>query len=185
MAVILWSNHPFVRVIKKYPNRRLYDTEKSAYITVADVLKLIRQGDEFQVVDADSGEDITRSILVQIITEQEGGAAPIFTTEMLTRIIRIYDDASQTLFGEFMDRNLKMFGEQQKRFQDQLGNIAGSPLQIMQDLTERNLAIWKDMQQRFLDLAMGKTPASAAKPPPKEPSPDGKSSAKKKKSSRK
>ena len=179
-----------MRVIKKYPNRRLYDTGKSIYITVADVLKLIRQGEEFQVVDADSGEDITRSILVQIITEQEGGAAPIFTTDMLTRIIRVYDDASQTLFGEFMDRNLKMFSEQQKRFQDQLGNIAGSPLQIMQDLTERNLQIWKDMQQRFLDLALGKTSSAAEKaeppkPEPPKPAPDKKPSAKKKKSSRK
>ena len=152
------------RVIKKYPNRRLYDTEKSAYITVADVLKLIRQGEEFKVVDADSGEDITRSILVQIITEQESGAAPIFTTDMLTRFIRVYDDTSQALFGEFLDRNLKMFGEQQKRFQDQMGNIVGSPLQIMKDLTERNLSIWTDMQQRFMDMAMGKTPPSPEKP---------------------
>jgi polyhydroxyalkanoate synthesis repressor PhaR len=168
-----------MRVIKKYPNRRLYDTEKSAYITVADVLKIIRAGEEFQVVDADSGEDITRSILVQIITEQEGGASPIFTTEMLTRFIRVYDDTSQALFGEFLDRNLKMFAEQQKRFQDQMGNIAGSPMQIMKDLTERNLAIWTDMQQRFMDMAMGKTPSE--KPAPGEkPAP-----ASKKKKSRK
>jgi len=175
-----------MRVIKKYPNRRLYDTEKSVYITVPDVLKLIRQGEEFQVVDADSGEDITRLILVQIITEQEGGATPIFTTDMLTRFIRVYDDTSQELFGEFLDRNLKMFGEQQKRFQDQVGNIVGSPLQIMQDLTERNLAIWTDMQQRFLDLAMGKpkeTPPE--KPEPRKPPSDEKPPAGKKKSSRK
>ncbi len=164
-----------MRVIKKYPNRRLYDTEKSTYITVADVLKIIRQGEEFQVVDADSGEDITRSILVQIITEQEGGATPIFTTDMLTQFIRVYDDNSQALFGEFLDRNLKMFGEQQKRFQDQLGNIVGSPLQIMQDLTERNLSIWKDMQQQFMDMATGRTP-----PPKKPESPPEKPAAKKK-----
>lgn len=171
-----------VRVIKKYPNRRLYDTEKSAYITVADVLKLIRQGVEFQVVDADSGEDITRSILIQIITEQEAGATPIFTTEMLTRFIRVYDDASQALFGEFLDRNIKMFGEQQKRFQDQMGNIVGSPMQIMKDLTERNLSIWGDMQQRFMDMAMGKTTPS----PAAEKSPSGeKPASKKKKSTRK
>lgn len=163
MAASTWSKglpQKKTRVIKKYPNRRLYDTEKSAYITVADVLALIRQGEEFQVLDADSGEDITRSVLIQIITEQEAGASPIFTTEMLTRFIRLYDDASQTLFGEFLDRNLKLFAEQQKKFQSQMGDIVGSPLQIMQDLTERNLSIWQDMQQRFLDLAMGKaTPA--------------------------
>lgn len=155
-----------MRVIKKYPNRRLYDTEKSVYITVADVLKIIRAGEEFQVIDAESGEDITRSVLVQIITEQEGGASPIFTTEMLTRFIRVYDDTSQALFGEFLGRNLEMFSEQQKRFQDQMGNIVGSPLQIMQDLTERNLAIWTDMQQRFMDMAMGKSSPSDEKPAP-------------------
>ena len=156
-----------MRVIKKYSNRRLYDTEKSAYITVADVLKLIRGGVEFQVVDAESGEDITRSILVQIITEQEGGAAPIFTTEMLTQFIRMYDDASQALFGEFLDRNLPLFAEQQKRFQDQMGNMVQAPLQTLQSLAERNLDIWKDMQQNFLDLAMGKAPSSTAKEPSK------------------
>jgi polyhydroxyalkanoate synthesis repressor PhaR len=168
-----------MRVIKKYPNRRLYDTQKSAYITVADVLKIIRAGEEFQVVDADSGEDITRSILVQIITEQEGGATPIFTTDMLTRFIRVYDDSSQALFGEFLDRNMQMFSEQQKRFQDQLGNIVGSPLQIMQDLTERNLSIWTDMQQRFMDMAMGRGPA------PEKPAPAPDKPAAKKKKSRK
>jgi len=152
-----------MRVIKKYPNRRLYDTQKSAYITVADVLKIIRSGEDFQVVDAEKGEDITRSVLVQIITEQEAGASPIFTTDMLTRFIRFYDDSSQALFGEFLDKNLKMFSEQQKRFQDQMGNIIGSPLQIMQDLTERNLAMWTDMQSKFMDMAMGRT-ASTEKP---------------------
>ncbi len=144
-----------MRVIKKYPNRRLYDTEKSAYITIADVLKIIRAGEDFQVVDAESGKDITRTVLVQIITEQEGGASPIFTTDMLTRFIRFYDDQSQEIFGEFLDKNLKMFAEQQKRFQDQMGNLIGSPLQIMQDLTERNLSMWSDMQSQFMKMAMG------------------------------
>jgi len=146
-----------MHVIKKYPNRRLYDTQKSAYITVADVLKIIRSGEDFQVVDAESGNDITRTVLVQIITEQEGGASPIFTTDMLTRFIRVYDDSSQALFGEFLDKNMKMFSEQQKQFQDQLGNIIGSPIQIMKDLTERNLAMWSDMQSKFMDMAMGRT----------------------------
>ena len=169
-----------MRVIKKYPNRRLYDTQKSAYITVADVLKIIRSGEDFQVVDAEKGEDITRSVLVQIITEQEGGATPIFTTDMLTRFIRVYDDSSQALFGEFLDKNMKMFSEQQKRFQDQMGNIIGSPLQIMQDLTERNLAMWTDLQSKFMDIAMGRT-ADSEKPPASDDNTDGT----KKKSSKK
>jgi polyhydroxyalkanoate synthesis repressor PhaR len=157
-----------MRVIKKYPNRRLYDTQKSAYITVADVLKVIRAGEDFQVVDAEKGNDITRSVLVQIITEQEGGATPIFTTDMLTRFIRFYDDSSQALFGEFLDKNLKMFGEQQKRFQDQMGNIIGSPLQIMQDLTERNLSMWSDLQSHFMDMATGRSAAEKTESPASE-----------------
>ena len=161
-----------MRVIKKYPNRRLYDTQKSAYITVADVLKIIRSGEDFQVIDAEKGDDITRSVLVQIITEQEGGASPIFTTDMLTRFIRVYDDSSQALFGEFLDKNMKMFSEQQKRFQDQMGNIIGSPLAIMQDLTERNLAMWTDMQSKFMDIAMGR-PATGEKPPASDDDTDG------------
>jgi polyhydroxyalkanoate synthesis repressor PhaR len=157
-----------MHVIKKYPNRRLYDTQKSAYITVADVLKIIRAGEDFQVVDAEKGEDITRSVLVQIITEQEGGATPIFTTDMLTRFIRVYDDNSQALFGEFLDKNMKMFSEQQKIFQDQVGNIIGSPLQIMQDLTERNLSIWTDMQSRFMDMATGRASSEKTEEPASE-----------------
>lgn len=151
-----------MRVIKKYPNRRLYDTQKSGYITIADVLAIIRSGEEFQVVDADSGKDITRSVLVQIITEQEGGAAPIFTTDMLTRFIRFYDDSSQALFGEFLDKNLKLFADQQKKFQDQMGSMMTNPLTFMQDLTERNLAIWSDMQSRFMDVATGRKPEASA-----------------------
>lgn len=161
-----------MRVIKKYPNRRLYDTEKSAYITVADVLKIIRTGEDFKVVDAESGEDITRSVLVQIITEQEGGASPIFTTEMLTRFIRFYDDQSQALFGEFLDKNLKLFADQQKKFQDQMGTMITNPLQFMQDVTERNLSLWSDMQQRFMDMATGRAapPESDEKASKKKPS---------------
>ena len=149
-----------MRVIKKYPNRRLYDTEKSSYITISNVLDIIREGADLQVVDADSGEDITRSVLVQIIIEQENGKSPIFTTEMLTRFIRMYDDASQNLFGELLERNINMFTEQQKQFQDKMGELVESPIKIMKDLTERNLDIWKDMQQSFFDMAMG---GSAAK----------------------
>jgi len=142
-----------MRVIKKYPNRRLYDTETSSYVTISDVLAIIREGEDLQVVDAGSGEDITRSVLVQIIIDQENGESPIFTTEMLTRFIRVYDDASQNLFGELLERNINMFTDQQKEFQDQMGDIASSPLKVMKDLTAGNMAIWKDMQQSFFDMA--------------------------------
>jgi len=144
-----------VRVIKKYPNRRLYDTEKSSYITLSEVLEIIRSGQDFKVVDAVSGDDITRSILVQIIIDQENGERPIFTTDMLTRFIRYYDDAAQNLFGEFLERNMQIFSDQQKRFQQQMveGMMNSPATRIMQDAAERNLSLWQDMQQRFFDLA--------------------------------
>lgn len=142
-----------MRVIKKYPNRRLYDTEKSAYITLAEVHGFIREGEDFKVVDANTGEDITRSILVQIILEQESGDKPIFTTEMLTKFIRFYDDAAQNLFGEFLEKNFQMFAEHQKRFQQ---GIMDSPLpKMMQEVAENNLAFWQGMQKSFIDLATG------------------------------
>jgi polyhydroxyalkanoate synthesis repressor PhaR len=144
-----------VRIIKKYPNRRLYDTEKSSYITLAEVLKIIREDKEFKVVDAETGEDITRSILVQIIIEQESGDTPIFTTDMLTKFIRFYDDAAQNLFGEFLEKNMQMFTEQQQRFQKQMveGLIDSPVTRMMQDATERNMKFWQDMQKGFFDLA--------------------------------
>jgi polyhydroxyalkanoate synthesis repressor PhaR len=159
MAAITWNNKmketSAVRIIKKYPNRRLYDTEKSSYITLHEVLEIIRSGQEFKVVDAVSGDDISRSILVQIIIEQENGESPIFTTDMLTRFIRFYDDAAQNLFGEFLERNMQIFSEQQSRFQKQMveGMINSPATRMIQDAAERNLSLWQDMQQRFFDLA--------------------------------
>lgn len=140
-----------MRIIKKYPNRRLYDTEKSSYITLAEVHKIIQSGKDFKVVDAENGDDITRSILIQIIIDQENGETPIMTTDMLTKFIRFYDDAAQNLFGEFLEKNMQMFTEQQKRFQDQL--IDNPVTRMVQETTERNLLFWQDMQQKFLDLA--------------------------------
>lgn len=152
-----------MRIIKKYPNRRLYDTERSAYITLHEVHEIVRSGEDFKVVDANSGEDITRGILVQIITEQEGGQNPLFSTDMLTKFIRFYDDASQSMFGSFLEQNLGMFVEQQKRMTQQM---AESPLpKMMQEMTERNLAIWQDMQKSFMDIATGRAGSARADSP--------------------
>ncbi len=149
-----------MRIIKKYPNRRLYDTEKSGYITLTDMLALVRKGEDFKVVDTETGEDLTRSVLVQIILEQESGDKPIFTTDMLTKFIRLYDDAAQNVFGEFLEKNMQLFSEQQKRFTE---GMLESPLpKMMQEVAERNIAIWTDMQKSFLDLATGGMRASAS-----------------------
>jgi polyhydroxyalkanoate synthesis repressor PhaR len=107
------------RIIKKYPNRRLYDTETSTYITLAEVKDLVLQYKEFQVQDAKSGEDLTRAILLQIILEEESGGVPMFSTEMLANIIRYYGHSMQGLMGSYLERSIHAFHEAQKRFQEQ------------------------------------------------------------------
>ena len=113
------------RIIKKYPNRRLYDTETSAYITLAEVKDLVLQYKEFQVQDAKSGEDLTRAILLQIILEEESGGVPMFSTDMLANIIRYYGHAMQGLMGSYLERSISAFHEAQKRFQEQAQTLYG------------------------------------------------------------
>ena len=113
------------RIIKKYPNRRLYDTETSAYITLAEVKELVLQYQEFRVQDAKTGEDLTRAILLQIILEEESGGVPMFSTEMLANIIRYYGHAMQGLMGSYLERSILAFHEAQKRFQEQAHSLYG------------------------------------------------------------
>jgi polyhydroxyalkanoate synthesis repressor PhaR len=108
-----------IRLIKKYPNRRLYDTQTSSYITLGDVKQLVLDNEGFQVVDAKSGEDLTRSILLQIILEEESMGAPIFTSPMLSQLIRFYGNAMQSIMGTFLEKNLQAFMDIQNSFQDQ------------------------------------------------------------------
>ncbi len=114
------------RIIKKYPNRRLYDTETSSYITLADVKKLVLEQVEFKVEDAKSHEDLTRSILLQIILEEETAGAPMFSSDMLSQIIRFFGNAMQGMMGSYLEKNIHTFIEIQKRLQDQSRQVYGS-----------------------------------------------------------
>ena len=107
------------RLIKKYPNRRLYDTKTSAYITLSDVKKLVVDNQPFKAVDAKSGEDLTRSILLQIILEEESGGVPMFSSAMLSQIIRFYGDAMQGIMGSYLEKNIEAFKEIQDRMTEQ------------------------------------------------------------------
>ncbi len=107
------------RVLKKYPNRRLYDTRTSSYITLADVKDMVLKGQDFVVRDAKSGEDLTRSILLQIILEEETGGVPMFSTQMLSQIIRFYGHAMQGLMGSYLEKNLQTFTDIQARLAEQ------------------------------------------------------------------
>ena len=107
------------RIIKKYPNRRLYDTEISSYITVEDVRQLILDGESFEVRDAKSGEDLTRSVLLQIISEYEERGQPMFTTHLLSQIIRFYGDSLQGFMGSYLEKSIQSFMEIQAKLADQ------------------------------------------------------------------
>lgn len=122
------------RLIKKYPNRRLYDTESSCYITLADVRELVLGQDVFQVVDAKSGEDITRSILLQIILEEESGGAPMFTSDLLAQMIRFYGNAMQGFMGRYLENNIKAFAEMQAKIQEQTKGLYGEDSPVSKDM---------------------------------------------------
>lgn len=110
---------PALRVLKKYPNRRLYDTQTSSYITLADVKQMVLRGEDFEVRDAKTAEHLTRSILLQIILEEESGGVPMFSTETLSQIIRFYGHAMQSVMGTMIEKNLQAFAQMQAQFVQQ------------------------------------------------------------------
>ncbi len=126
---------PQLRLIKKYPNRRLYDTKTSSYITLADVKVMVHKQEDFQVVDAKSGEDLTRSILLQIILEEEStGGLPMFSSDLLSQLIRFYGNAMQGVMGNYLEKNIKAFQDMQKTLQEQSQRMYGNNSKASQDL---------------------------------------------------
>ena len=115
-----------LRILKKYPNRRLYDTRISSYITLTDVKAMVLSGQPFEVRDAKTSEDLTRSILLQIILEEETGGVPIFSTAMLSQIIRFYGHAMQGMMGSYLEKNLQTFTDIQGRLSEQSKGLYGS-----------------------------------------------------------
>ena len=153
------------RIIKKYPNRRLYDTETSTYITLTEVKALVLEYKDFQVLDAKTGDDLTRAILLQIILEEESGGVPMFSTDMLANIIRYYGHAMQGLMGSYLERSIFAFHEAQKRFQSQAHTIygeipkmpfvAGQPIpNVMGNYLEQGAKAVIDMQEELRNQAL-------------------------------
>lgn len=158
------------RTIKKYPNRRLYDTEISSYITLEEVRQLVLDNENFEVRDAKSGEDLTRSVLLQIISEHEDKGQPMLSPELLSQIIRFYGNSLQGFMGPYLERSLQVFLDQQSQFRTQLNSLMGqTPWNTLNDMTERNMAAWQAMQRGLMDTA-------AKVVPPPTPSGRGKKS---------
>ena len=142
------------RIIKKYPNRRLYDTEISSYITLEEVRQLVLDGENFEVRDAKSGDDLTRAVLLQIISEHEEKGQPMLSPQLLRQIIRFYGDSLQGFMGPYLERSLQVFLDQQQQFRTQLNSLMGqTPWSMLNDLTERNMDAWKSMQRGLIDAA--------------------------------
>jgi polyhydroxyalkanoate synthesis repressor PhaR len=151
-----------VRIIKKYPNRRLYDTEISRYITLDDIRQLVLDNIQFRVEDKRSHEDITRSILLQVIAEREENGTPIFSNELLQFIIRYYGDPMQTSISRYLELSIQLFAQQQHHFTEQLRQMLGQaqqPLQVLKEMAESQIPIWKSVRKEFLKNLSSKAKA--------------------------
>jgi polyhydroxyalkanoate synthesis repressor PhaR len=144
-----------VRVLKKYPNRRLYDTQSSSYITLADVKQMVLDGEHFEVRDAKDGADLTRSILLQIILEEESGGVPMFSTETLAQIIRFYGHTMQGAMGAWFEQNMKAFSDMQGRV---LGGATPPVPNVMGAYLEQSQKLFAKMQEQAGTLFPGFVP---------------------------
>ncbi len=144
------------RIIKKYPNRRLYDTEISSYITLEDVKRLVMEEIPLQIVDVKTQKDITHNTLLQIIIEQEESGPPLFTTENLAQMIRFYGGSMQQMLSTFFAQGMKLVSEQQHVLKEKItpgGHPeSNDPIRYIADLTQKNISHWKEMQQQWQQL---------------------------------
>lgn len=140
------------RIIKKYPNRRLYDTAISSYITLEDIKKLVIDGTDFKVVDARTEEDLTSSTLLQIIIEQEDQGAPILTNQILQNIIRFYGNSMQGLMSHFLEQSMNTFMQQQESLQEQLDKFmdVSSSFNTFNQLTKHHLDLYRAWQDNIM-----------------------------------
>jgi polyhydroxyalkanoate synthesis repressor PhaR len=143
-----------IRLIKKYPNRRLYDTRSSAYITLADVKDLVIKQESFQVIDAKTNEDLTRSILLQIILEEESRGHPMFSSGVLAQFIRFYGNAMQDMMGSYLERNVQLFNELQKRMKEQSHSLYGGNADASQDLWNQFMSFQGPAMQSLISAYM-------------------------------
>lgn len=176
------------RVLKKYPNRRLYDTRTSSYITLADVKKMVLSGQDFVVRDAKTGDEITRSILLQIILEEETGGVPMFSSQMLAQIIRFYGHAMQGMMGSYLEKNLQTFTDIQNKLAEQskglydpkvmspevwtqfLNGQAPVVQGLMGNYLEQSKQLFVQMQEQMTKQAETLFPGLPGITPPKRPS---------------
>ncbi len=134
-----------MRILRKYTNRRLYDTSRSCYVTLEDVKQLVLSGENFQVQDSKTGNDLTRNILLQIISEQEAeGHGTLLTNQVLQQLIRFYGDSMQGMMSQYLEQSIAAFLEHQDRIREQMQSMMGAanPLTMMGRIADQNMAVW-------------------------------------------
>jgi polyhydroxyalkanoate synthesis repressor PhaR len=157
------------RVVKKYPNRRLYDTVESRYITLADIRRLVMDKIDFVVIDKKTQEDITRSILLQVIAEREHAGEPLMSQDFLSQVIRSYGGAMQCLVGSYLEQSLKLLTSQQQQMRDQMRGALGSDAyDSIAALTQRNLERWRSVQEDIFRVMSGAAAAARQDPRPED-----------------
>ena len=141
------------RVIKKYPNRRLYDTHTSPYITLADVKQMVLANEVFEVVDVKSNDNLTRSILLQIILEEEAGGLPLFSSTVLSQIIRSYGNAMQGMLGSYLEKNMQAFAEIQNNLTTQSQTVADQAVsnEAWQQLLSMQAPLMQGMMGNYIE----------------------------------
>lgn len=155
-------------IIKKYANRRLYNTDTSTYVTLEDLAGMVKEGAVFVVTDAKTGEDITRSVLTQIIFEQENKGQNLLPISFLRQLISYYGDSLQNLVPGFLDVSLRGFAREQERFRDQMAKTFGAPFEIYEEQVRQNLSMFDQAFRMFLPFAN----------PPRQETPDAEKTAK-------
>jgi polyhydroxyalkanoate synthesis repressor PhaR len=143
-----------VRLIKKYPNRRLYDTKTSSYITLVDVKQMVLKQEDFQVLDAKSNDDLTRQILLQIILEEESGSVPMFSSDLLSQMIRSYGGAMQGFMGSYLEKNVEAFQQMQKALQEQSNRIYGDNSRTSNELWSQFMNLQGPAMQSLMQAYM-------------------------------
>ena len=142
------GGRPASRIIRKYPNRRLYDTTESRYVTLADIRRLVVEGVDFVVLDRKSQQDITRSILLQVIAEQEGGGESLMSRDFLSQVIRSYGSGLHHFVGRYLDESLQLFVREQREVRDRFKSVVGiDPVDTVTGVAQRNYQRWRALQE--------------------------------------
>ena len=141
-----------IRIIKKYPNRRVYDTHESKYIKVDDLRQMIIDDIDFQVIDTQSKKDVTRSVILQIILDQESETNPLFTNENLKNFIRYSSTKQNQFFSDYLSQSLNFFNQQQEQFSNNIQDfISANPVDTFSEMSKKNMDMWRNMQESFFD----------------------------------